>query len=64
MAATQTPSKVDDGALITVLSIDGGGIRGIIPGILLAFLESELQVIIIYGNQEKTFICKLMQESN
>ncbi|XP_027939441.1 patatin-like protein 2 isoform X1 [Vigna unguiculata] len=43
MAATQTPSKVDDGALITVLSIDGGGIRGIIPGILLAFLESELQ---------------------
>ncbi|KAJ0025142.1 hypothetical protein Pint_08819 [Pistacia integerrima] len=31
------------GNLITVLSIDGGGIRGIIPGIILAFLESELQ---------------------
>jgi hypothetical protein len=29
---------------ITVLSIDGGGIRGIIPGTILAFLESELQV--------------------
>ncbi|XP_057975420.1 patatin-like protein 2 isoform X2 [Malania oleifera] len=31
------------GDLITILSIDGGGIRGIIPGILLSFLESELQ---------------------
>jgi hypothetical protein len=36
------------GNLITVLSIDGGGIRGIIPGIILGFLESELQVIFIY----------------
>ncbi|TKY57791.1 Patatin protein 2 [Spatholobus suberectus] len=33
----------DDGHLVTVLSIDGGGIRGIIPGIILGFLESELQ---------------------
>ncbi|KAG5593785.1 hypothetical protein H5410_035017 [Solanum commersonii] len=31
--------------LVTVLSIDGGGIRGIIPGTLLAFLESKLQEI-------------------
>ncbi|KAF5176401.1 Patatin [Thalictrum thalictroides] len=31
------------GKLVTVLSIDGGGIRGIIPGTILAFLESELQ---------------------
>ncbi|XP_059282529.1 patatin-like protein 3 isoform X2 [Lycium ferocissimum] len=30
--------------LVTVLSIDGGGIRGIIPGTLLAFLESKLQL--------------------
>ncbi|XVF59477.1 hypothetical protein PTKIN_Ptkin07bG0278900 [Pterospermum kingtungense] len=29
--------------IVTVLSIDGGGIRGIIPGVLLAFLESKLQ---------------------
>ncbi|XVF15597.1 hypothetical protein REPUB_Repub09cG0168100 [Reevesia pubescens] len=29
--------------MVTVLSIDGGGIRGIIPGVLLAFLESKLQ---------------------
>ncbi|XP_010112647.2 patatin-like protein 2 [Morus notabilis] len=28
---------------ITVLSIDGGGVRGIIPGVCLDFLESELQ---------------------
>ncbi|BFG18439.1 hypothetical protein CerSpe_047130 [Prunus speciosa] len=32
-----------NGSLITVLSIDGGGIRGIIPGTILNFLESELQ---------------------
>ncbi|XP_010269013.1 PREDICTED: patatin-like protein 2 [Nelumbo nucifera] len=31
------------GNLITILSIDGGGIRGIIPGIILGFLESQLQ---------------------
>ncbi|GAV84791.1 Patatin domain-containing protein [Cephalotus follicularis] len=31
------------GNLITVLSIDGGGIRGIIPGTMLAFLEDQLQ---------------------
>ena len=35
------------GNLITILSIDGGGIRGIIPGTILNFLESELQVPII-----------------
>lgn len=31
------------GNLITILSIDGGGIRGIIPAVALSFLESELQ---------------------
>nr|XP_043616557.1 patatin-like protein 3 [Erigeron canadensis] len=31
------------GNLITVLSIDGGGVRGIIPGVILEYLESELQ---------------------
>eukprot|EP00262_Sarcandra_glabra_P016542 TRINITY_DN5434_c0_g1_i1.p1 TRINITY_DN5434_c0_g1~~TRINITY_DN5434_c0_g1_i1.p1 ORF type:complete len:461 (+),score=67.09 TRINITY_DN5434_c0_g1_i1:68-1450(+) len=31
------------GNLITVLSIDGGGIRGIIPGVILSFLEAQLQ---------------------
>ncbi|KAK1263226.1 Patatin-2-Kuras 2 [Acorus gramineus] len=31
------------GNFITVLSIDGGGIKGIIPAAILSFLESELQ---------------------
>nr|BAJ93392.1 predicted protein [Hordeum vulgare subsp. vulgare]BAJ94292.1 predicted protein [Hordeum vulgare subsp. vulgare] len=29
--------------LVTILSIDGGGVRGIIPATILAFLEKELQ---------------------
>ncbi|KAF9616346.1 hypothetical protein IFM89_029600 [Coptis chinensis] len=33
------------GKMVTVLSIDGGGIKGIIPGTMLAFLESKLQVL-------------------
>ncbi|ONK74210.1 uncharacterized protein A4U43_C03F3930 [Asparagus officinalis] len=31
------------GRIITVLSIDGGGVRGIIPAVILACLESKLQ---------------------
>uniref|UniRef100_M8AS43 Patatin-11 n=1 Tax=Aegilops tauschii TaxID=37682 RepID=M8AS43_AEGTA len=31
------------GNIVTVLSIDGGGVRGIIPGTILAFLEEKLQ---------------------
>ncbi|KAM7507053.1 hypothetical protein LguiA_017506 [Lonicera macranthoides] len=31
------------GKMVTVLSIDGGGIKGIIPGTILAYLESKLQ---------------------
>lgn len=38
---TPPPSK---GKLITVLSIDGGGVRGLIPGTIISFLESKLQV--------------------
>ncbi|KAK9136046.1 hypothetical protein Syun_015376 [Stephania yunnanensis] len=40
MSSVQPPAYGD---LITILSIDGGGIRGVIPGTILAFLESELQ---------------------
>ncbi|RVX23409.1 Patatin-like protein 2 [Vitis vinifera] len=36
-------SSCTQGRMVTVLSIDGGGIRGLIPGTLLAFLESKLQ---------------------
>jgi len=32
------------GNLVTILSIDGGGIRGIIPATIIDFLESQLQV--------------------
>ncbi|XP_047052664.1 patatin-like protein 2 [Lolium rigidum] len=39
--ARQSPS--DKEKLVTVLSIDGGGIRGIIPATILAFLEEELK---------------------
>lgn len=38
--ACPPPSK---GNLITVLSIDGGGVKGVIPATFLAFLESKLQ---------------------
>ncbi|KAJ0680814.1 putative galactolipase [Helianthus annuus] len=31
------------GNLITILSIDGGGVRGLIPSVILNFLETELQ---------------------
>ncbi|XP_057827322.1 patatin-like protein 2 [Cryptomeria japonica] len=31
------------GDMVTILSIDGGGIRGIIPAAILQFLETELQ---------------------
>ncbi|XP_073129532.1 patatin-like protein 3 [Henckelia pumila] len=33
------------GKLVTILSIDGGGIRGIIPATILQFLESQLQIL-------------------
>ncbi|KAE8126197.1 hypothetical protein FH972_020938 [Carpinus fangiana] len=44
MEATHAPLQPPTyGNLITILSIDGGGIRGLIPGTILCFLESELQ---------------------
>jgi hypothetical protein len=33
------------GKLVTVLSIDGGGIRGLIPATIIAYLEAKLQVL-------------------
>lgn len=32
------------GKLVTILSLDGGGVRGIIAGVILAYLEKQLQV--------------------
>lgn len=33
------------GEMVTILSVDGGGIRGIIPATILAFLEDQLQAV-------------------
>ncbi|KAI7724491.1 hypothetical protein M8C21_024510 [Ambrosia artemisiifolia] len=41
----QERTNVGEANFVTVLSIDGGGVRGIIPGIVLTFLESKLQEI-------------------
>ncbi|KAE7999594.1 hypothetical protein FH972_004002 [Carpinus fangiana] len=44
--STSSSSEIQpqtSGNLITVLSIDGGGVRGILPGVILAYLESQLQ---------------------
>ncbi|KAL2531877.1 Patatin-like protein 2 [Abeliophyllum distichum] len=38
-----TNARFNERRMVTVLSIDGGGIRGIIPGTLLAYLEAKLQ---------------------
>ncbi|TVU05520.1 hypothetical protein EJB05_48686, partial [Eragrostis curvula] len=44
LSTPKTPSPAY-GTCVTVLSIDGGGVRGIIPGTILAFLEEKLQEI-------------------
>jgi hypothetical protein len=49
MAATADTTTVpqpppSQGRLVTVLSIDGGGIRGLIPATIISCLEAKLQV--------------------
>ena len=39
-----SPRPPNRGNLITILSIDGGGVRGTIPAVILDFLEKQLQV--------------------
>ncbi|XP_047966916.1 patatin-like protein 2 [Salvia hispanica] len=41
----QTDQPPEFGRYITVLSIDGGGIKGILPAVILDFLESQLQEV-------------------
>lgn len=41
--ATTSSTFATLGEMVTVLSIDGGGIKGIIPGTILEFLEGQLQ---------------------
>ncbi|CAL2269555.1 unnamed protein product [Prunus armeniaca] len=38
-------AAADHGKVTTILSIDGGGVRGLIPATILAFLESELKTL-------------------
>uniref|UniRef100_A0A0A9CDW3 PNPLA domain-containing protein n=1 Tax=Arundo donax TaxID=35708 RepID=A0A0A9CDW3_ARUDO len=38
------PPPSEGGECVTILAIDGGGIRCLIPGTILEFLESELLV--------------------
>jgi hypothetical protein len=40
------------GNTITILSIDGGGIKGIIPAIVLGHLEEALQVIALLVHEK------------
>ncbi|RZC45559.1 hypothetical protein C5167_038500 [Papaver somniferum] len=42
ISATNLPPPCE-GKMVTVLSIDGGGVRGLIPAAILEFLESKLQ---------------------
>ncbi|XP_019149984.1 PREDICTED: patatin-like protein 2 [Ipomoea nil] len=37
--------SIPPGGVVTILSIDGGGIRGIIPGTIVAYLEKQLQAL-------------------
>jgi hypothetical protein len=48
----------DRGRRITILSIDGGGVRGIIPATMLAELESCLQVL---TKRKSKTLCKKHQ---
>lgn len=45
MDITCRSPSLTDGNMITILSIDGGGVRGIIPATILEFLEEKLQEI-------------------
>ncbi|KAL9820136.1 putative phospholipase A(2) [Arabidopsis thaliana] len=59
----ESPSKKNMppscGTLVTILSLDGGGVRGIIAGVILAYLEKQLQVY-IYINFSRMQVTKIV----
>lgn len=60
MASPSASAAGTKGKMATILSIDGGGIRGIIPGTALAFLESKLQVQKLINQPIYKFVFKLI----
>jgi hypothetical protein len=53
--------KASEERLITVLSIDGGGIRGLIPATIIACLEAKLKVCSMHDQRGR--LCTLCGEA-
>ena len=50
----------DDQGFATILSIDGGGVRGIVPSVVLTALEAKLQVLESIKNSSVTLLLLLI----
>ncbi|CAL2275310.1 unnamed protein product [Prunus armeniaca] len=53
-----------NGGLTTVLSIDGGGIRGIIPRVMLAFLESKLRWSLLSNESVNLLVVTFIRDND
>jgi patatin-like phospholipase/acyl hydrolase len=53
-------SGPDDQGFVTILSIDGGGVRGIVPSVVLTALEAKLQVLKSIKNSSVTLMLLLI----
>nr|VDD47809.1 unnamed protein product [Brassica oleracea] len=50
------------GKLVTILSLDGGGVRGIIAGVILAYLEKQLQVYFLNDLRFISYVPDILTE--